>query len=181
MTTVQEVFQRERDDLIDTELCQQARNFVTYRGSEDPTVLFVGEAPGAEEDKQGKPFVGRSGTILDDWIEAADLDGEFAITNVVKCRPPENRTPTDEESERFGTWLDEEIDAMEPAIIVPLGKTATRSFLDIEGSFLEDTCEQTFETEQGTVYPLPHPAYALRSGYEPDLDHFMNVIGEHDG
>lgn len=181
MTTVQDVFQREQEDLMETELCQQARNFVTYRGTEDPTVLFVGEAPGAEEDKEGRPFVGRSGTILDDWIEESGLDGQYAITNVVKCRPPENRTPTPEESERFGRWLDEEIAAMEPEVIIPLGKTATRYFLDIEGSFLKDTCEDVYETGSGTVYPLPHPAYALRSGYEPDLEQLESVAGENDG
>ncbi len=181
MNAVQEVFQREQEDLMETELCQQARNFVTYRGTEEPTVLFVGEAPGAEEDKEGKPFVGRSGSILDDWITAADLDGQYAITNVVKCRPPGNRTPTAEERERFGRWLDEEIEAMEPDVIVPLGKTATRHFIDIEGSFVDDVCERTYETDAGTVYPIPHPAYALRSGYEPDIDRLDDVIGENDG
>lgn len=181
MTTVKEVFEEEREDLMETELCQQAQNFVTYRGTEDPSVLFVGEAPGAEEDREGKPFVGRSGSILDDWIEAAGLEGEYAITNVVKCRPPENRTPTQDESERFGQWLDEEISAMEPDVIVPLGKTATRSFLAIEGSFLNDTCESVHENDSGVVYPLPHPAYALRSGYEPDLERLASVTGENDG
>lgn len=181
MTTVREVFEDEQADLMDTDLCQQAQNFVDFRGSDDPRVLFVGEAPGAEEDRQGKPFVGRSGSILDDWIDEAGLDGEYAITNVVKCRPPENRTPTQEEAERFGRWLEKEIEAMQPDIIVPLGKTATRHFLDLDGSFLNDTCERTYDTDSGTVYPLPHPAYALRSGYEPDFERLTNVTGEHDG
>ncbi|MDY6771060.1 MAG: uracil-DNA glycosylase [Candidatus Nanohaloarchaea archaeon] len=179
MSQVQDVFERERDDLASTELCKNATNFVDFRGSEDPVVLFVGEAPGREEDLQGKPFVGRSGDLLDDWVDELGLDeDDYAITNVVKCRPPENRTPTDEEAERFGKWLDEEIDAMQPDLIVPLGKTGATFLIDgiEEKSFVKDVCEHVFETEHGQVYPLPHPAYALRSGFEPDFDGLRKVI-----
>lgn len=153
-------------------LCRQATQVVTSRGSTDPRVVFIGEAPGAQEDEQGEPFVGRAGELLDDWIAALGLEEtEYAITNIVKCRPPENRTPTQEERERFGPWLERELEAMDPDIIVSLGKTATAHLSDRDGAFLAELCYTAEETDHGTLVPLPHPAYILRQGGGlPDLD-----------
>lgn len=178
---IEQVLQEEKDDLQDTELCQEATNFVTLRGSHDPTVLFVGEAPGKQEDIQGKPFVGRAGDLLEQWIEGLGLDeDDYAITNVVKCRPPENRTPSREECDRFGTWLEDEIEALEPDVVMPLGKTATEFLLpeSRDRKFLDETCYTVFESANARVIPLPHPAYALRNGgFDLDYDDLRAKIG----
>ncbi|MDY6789429.1 MAG: uracil-DNA glycosylase [Candidatus Nanohaloarchaea archaeon] len=170
MTEIEEILKEEREELKDTELCRNATNFVTLRGSRDPRFVFVGEAPGAEEDKQGKPFVGRAGKLLDDWIEGLGFEeSEYAITNVVNCRPPENRTPTKKESEKFGEWLWKELEALEPDFIFPLGKTATEFLLPKTRNmpFLKGACYSAFNSDHGKVIPLPHPAYALRNGGFP--------------
>jgi len=164
---IEQVLQDEKDDLMETDLCREATNIVTLRGSHDPRVLFVGEAPGKQEDREGRPFVGRAGDLLDQWIEGLGLDQEeYAITNVVKCRPPDNRTPTREECDRFGSWLEDEIEALDPDVVMPLGKTATEFLLpeSRDRKFLDEVCYTVFETSNGLVIPLPHPAYALRNG-----------------
>ncbi len=164
---IEEVLKKEEEALKDTELCRNATQFVSMRGSRDPKFVFVGEAPGEEEDRQGKPFVGRAGKLLDDWIKGMGFEeDEFAITNVVKCRPPENRTPTEEEAEEFGEWLWKELEALDPDFIFPLGKTATEFLLpEVKNMpFLKGACYTSFDSDHGKVIPLPHPAYALRNG-----------------
>lgn len=90
----------------------------------DARVLFVGEAPGAEEDARGLPFVGRSGKLLDQWIEAMGLADDFAITNICRCRPPDNRTPTRAERDACGPHLARLIAERGPRVIVALGRTS---------------------------------------------------------
>jgi DNA polymerase len=103
---------------------------VNGTGPGDADVLFVGEAPGAQEDQQGEPFVGRSGSKLDDVLHEVGLDrGDVRITNCVRCRPPENRDPTAEELGNCREWLDREIDAVDPAVIVTLGKVPSEHLL----------------------------------------------------
>ncbi|MDY6778938.1 MAG: uracil-DNA glycosylase, partial [Candidatus Nanohaloarchaea archaeon] len=120
---------------------------------------------------------GRAGTILENWINELGLE-EYAITNVVKCRPPDNRTPSQSEIERFGTWLEHELKALDPEIIIPLGKTATEFLLPEtkERPFLDQVCYHEYENEHGRVLPMPHPAYALRSGHEPPFEQVNNMI-----
>lgn len=173
MTDPATLMEEQQVALADTDLCQQATQFVPYRGSDDPRILFIGEAPGKHEDEQGKPFVGRAGDLLDEWIEGLGLTAdEYAITNLVKCRPPENRAPTGEEAQRFGTWLEKEIDVFDPAIIVPLGSSATAYLLPDtrQEPFLDAVCYTEHRYEERTVIPLPHPAYGLRQG-GMDLDY----------
>lgn len=177
---IEEVLRDEEEALKDTELCRDAANFVKMRGSRDPKFVFVGEAPGEEEDKQGKPFVGRAGDLLDEWIEGLGFEeDEFAITNVVKCRPPENRTPTEEESEEFGEWLWKELEALDPDFIFPLGKTATEFLLPKARNmpFLKGACYTAFHSDYGKVIPLPHPAYALRNGgFHPPYEKIQEAM-----
>ncbi|SDC91638.1 uracil-DNA glycosylase family protein [Natrinema hispanicum] len=100
-------------------------------GPEDADLLFVGEGPGANEDEQGEPFVGRSGSVLDDGLRTVGLArADVRITNCVRCRPPENRDPTTEELEHCRDYLEHEIDLLDPEVIVTLGKVPSEHLLD---------------------------------------------------
>lgn len=173
MTDPATLVEQQKKALADTDLCQQATQFVPYRGSDDPRIVFIGEAPGKKEDEQGKPFVGQAGDLLETWIENLDLsDDEYAITNLVKCRPPENRAPSGTEAQTFGEWLEKEIDVLDPDIIVPLGSSATYYMLPKTRAqaFLDAVCYTPYEQDNRTIIPLPHPAYGLRQG-RMDLDY----------
>jgi len=105
------------------ELVASRSRIVDGTGPADADVLFVGEAPGAREDEEGEPFVGRSGSLLDDVLREVGLDREAVrITNCVRCRPPDNRDPTGEELANCRGYLEREIDLVDPAVIVTLGK-----------------------------------------------------------
>lgn len=118
--------------------CQQCSELVDSRsrivdgvGPRDVDLLFVGEAPGAKEDELGEPFVGRSGDVLDDGLRDVGLDrSDVRITNCVRCRPPENRDPTGEERRNCRGYLDREIAAVDPELLVTLGKVPAENLLD---------------------------------------------------
>jgi len=100
-------------------------------GPADADLLFVGEAPGATEDEQGEPFVGRSGDVLDSGLQDAGLDrADVRITNCVRCRPPENRDPTGEELTNCRGYLEREIVAVDPELVVTLGKVPAEHLLE---------------------------------------------------
>jgi len=106
------------------EIARDAQNKVFYRGtSEKPRILFIGEAPGANEDRLGEPFVGDAGMLLDEAIDFAEIDS-FGITNIIKCRPPRNRTPLREEINNCLGYLVRQIGILEPKLIVALGRYA---------------------------------------------------------
>ncbi|WP_253737401.1 uracil-DNA glycosylase [Halohasta salina] len=117
--------------------CQRCPNLVESRsrivngvGPDDADLLFVGEGPGETEDEQGEPFVGRSGSVLDEALgEAGVLREEVRITNCVRCRPPENRDPTTEELANCRGYLDSEIAAVDPTLVVTLGKVPSEHLL----------------------------------------------------
>ncbi|WP_277553903.1 uracil-DNA glycosylase [Halobaculum limi] len=99
-------------------------------GPTDADLVFVGEAPGANEDEQGEPFVGRSGTVLDDALRDAGLArSDVRITNCVKCRPPDNRDPHSEELDNCRGYLAEELDRIDPELVVTLGKVPSQHLL----------------------------------------------------
>ncbi len=107
------------------ELHQTRRHTVFARGNPAAELVFIGEGPGEQEDQTGQPFVGRAGQLLDKMIEAMGLGpGEVYICNVVKCRPPENRNPTDSEAAACAPYLDEQLGLVAPKILVALGKVA---------------------------------------------------------
>ena len=118
--------------------CQRCPDLVDSRnrivngvGPADADLLFVGEGPGQNEDQQGEPFVGRSGSVLDEALgEAGVLREEVRITNCVRCRPPDNRDPTKEELANCRGYLDEEIATVEPSVVVTLGKVPSEHLLD---------------------------------------------------
>jgi len=127
-------------------------------------VLFVGEAPGRNEDEQGVPFVGRAGALLTDIIEKGmRLERRHvAIANVLKCRPPENRDPTAAEKALCTPWLDRQIELLAPRVIVPLGRHAAGHLLQSEES-MGRMRGKLHRIGSRTIVPTFHPAFLLRS------------------
>jgi uracil-DNA glycosylase family 4 len=111
-------------------LVESRSRIVDGTGPADAAVLFVGEAPGAQEDEEGEPFVGRSGEVLDEKLRAQGLDRETVrITNCVRCRPPDNRDPTSEELSNCRGYLEREIELVDPEVVVTLGKVPSEHLL----------------------------------------------------
>lgn len=138
-------------------------NLVFGEGSPDAEIVFVGEAPGAEEDRQVRPFVGRSGQLLRKCLrEAGFQEAEVYITNIVKRRPPENRDPLPAEIEAYRPYLARQLEILNPKVIVPLGRFSMNYFLP-EAKITRDQ-GKVFRMKSGTlVYPMFHPAAALRN------------------
>lgn len=114
----------------ETEICKQCKNIVIGRGNLKGNILFVGEAPGRNEDEQGLPFVGAAGKNLDKLLEKVGLSmNDIYIANILKCRPPENRNPLPEEIKAHTPWLLEQIKEMKPKVICSLGNYATKFFM----------------------------------------------------
>ena len=140
-------------------------------GDPDAALMFIGEAPGAEEDKQGVPFVGRAGEKLNDMIRAMGLKREDVyIANILKARPPNNATPTPDEAERCGVWLTEQIRIIRPRVIVTLGKPASNYMLKNRDSMTSMRGVWREYVDGDLVIPVMptfHPAYLLRA-YTPE-------------
>ena len=143
-------------------ICEEATNLVPGEGNPDADVVFVGEAPGASEDKQGRPFVGSAGKLLDGLLEAAGLErDDVFITNVVKARPPGNRDPKADEVEHHLPWLLAQLEIIEPKLIVPLGRHALGRFVaDVK---IGEVHGQVVESDGRTIFPMYHPAAALHN------------------
>lgn len=148
-------------------LIQGWNRIVFSDGSPDAALMFIGEAPGADEDAQGVPFVGRAGQKLTEMILAMGLKREDVyIANVLKVRPPENRTPTPEEAALDGPYLIEQIRIVSPRVIVTLGRPAAQFLL--ETSETMGALRGRWHTFEGIpVMPTYHPAYLLRA-YTPE-------------
>lgn len=136
-------------------------------GDVDTPIMFVGEGPGANEDEQGKPFVGRSGKLLTDMIKAIGYDREQVyIANVVKCRPPNNRTPNAQEAATCGQYLQRQISIIQPKVIVTLGGPAAKLLLNPKQGItrIRGTWHEYGGVDPAIpVMPTFHPAYLLRS------------------
>ena len=114
-------------------LCETRNKSVFGVGNPKAQVMFIGEGPGEQEDKQGIPFVGPAGKLLDDMLEMIDLDrNKVYIANIVKCRPPGNRDPLNIEQDACRHWLDKQIELINPKIIVCLGRIAAKAIIDPE-------------------------------------------------
>jgi uracil-DNA glycosylase len=148
-------------------LCETRQHAVPGDGVVKPTILIVGEAPGEQEDLQGKPFVGRSGQLLDNMLHAIGhaRDTTVFITNVVKCRPPANRNPRDEEILACEPYLARQIEMLAPKAILAMGRFAAHALLKSEAP-LQKLREHTHTLELGgqslPVVVTYHPAYLLR-------------------
>jgi uracil-DNA glycosylase family 4 len=189
---------KELDALIrQSEKCglkKTATNLVFGEGNPDAHIFFVGEAPGFEEDKQGRPFVGRAGQLLTDIItKGIGIRREDVyIGNVLKCRPPENRTPTPEEIIACGPYLTRQLQIIHPKVIVALGASAVRGLLPEVQETISRTRGRFFDyhldgpgANTGEVIklmPTFHPAYLLRNPAEKakvwdDIQKVMAYLG----
>ena len=160
-----ESFEQIWSDVGDCTRCplhQGRTNIVHTEGNRRARLMFVGEAPGADEDAQARPFVGRAGQLLTKIIESIGFKREdVLIGNVNRCRPPGNRPPTPEEASMCKPFLLREIAAVQPEVIVVLGNTAMRNLLDIKQGITK--VRGQFQDYHGVkVMPTFHPAYLLR-------------------
>lgn len=142
-------------------------NVVIYRGSVVAPIMFVGEGPGATEDEQGLPFVGQAGRLLQLLLDAQGFSTEnYHIANVVKCRPPENRVPTEQEAAACKKLLGTQILICKPKIIVLLGKTAYTLFTGDKNAKMTQIRGAFIEKNGYLIMPTFHPAYILRNNNE---------------
>jgi DNA polymerase len=150
-------------------LCEGAKNRVNGEGDLNSHVVFVGEAPGRREDESGRPFVGSAGKLLNRLLAGAGLSRENVfISNVVRCRPPENRKPKGSEVEACSGHLDRLLGIIEPRVVAPMGNSAVEYIFDKYGlgeAVIGDAHgkQQKAKTQWGEiiVYPLYHPAAAI--------------------
>ncbi len=162
-------------------LCRTRRQAVPGTGSRTARVLVVGEAPGAEEDQRGEPFVGRAGELLDQLLLAIGLDRrKVYIANVLKCRPPENRNPSPEEIVACSPFLRRQIALLQPEVILALGSFAARALLGGEGK-VGALRGGTHVYDGIPIVVSYHPAYLLRSPQEKlraweDLCHLQDML-----
>jgi DNA polymerase len=156
------------------ELCENRTNAVPGDGDSKASIMFIGEAPGRNEDEKGKPFVGMAGKILEETLTKVGLTrSSVYITNVVKCRPPGNRVPTEEERRTCRNYLEREISLVSPKIICILGRTAYQSLLG--GSSILGNRGKFIQKDNRLYFLTVHPAAIiynnkLRKVLEGDLE-----------
>ncbi|HWR14442.1 MAG TPA: uracil-DNA glycosylase [Terriglobales bacterium] len=175
-----------REDIGECTRCKlhaQGRKQIVF-GVGNPTadLMFVGEGPGADEDEQGEPFVGRAGQLLNKMIEAMGLQREQVyIANVVKCRPPGNRTPERDETETCSPFLFRQIDVIKPKAIVALGAVAAKSLLGLNDT-MANMRGHWYDYRGTQLRVTYHPAYLLRDPRQKgeawkDLQEVMKYLG----
>lgn len=137
-------------------------NIVIERGSRTAPLMLIGEGPGEQEDKQGKPFVGAAGQLLDLLLSALMFDEkDYYICNIVKCRPPDNRAPTEDEAQSCLPWLRHQTALVRPRIIVCMGSTAMKYIID-RNAKISQIRGQWIERKGFWIMPTFHPAALLR-------------------
>lgn len=155
------------------DLAQTAKQLVFGEGNPDSDIVFIGEAPGKNEDEQGIPFVGAAGKFLNEMLDSIALDrSDVYITNIVKYRPPNNRDPRPEEKLAFMGYLFRQLEVIEPKLIVTLGRHPMESFMvgksisEVHGQPQQlDSSNASYKSERSVVLlPLYHPAAALYNG-----------------
>jgi DNA polymerase len=165
--TKQQQLDKIRQSIIDDKICPElalaATNLVFGDGSVDAEIVFIGEAPGKNEDEQGLPFVGAAGKFLNEMLEMIGLTREDVyITNIVKYRPPGNRDPFPDEKAAFLPYLSAQLSIIKPLLIVTLGRHSLNCFLP---TLQIGNCHGQPKKYKGEVYlPLFHPAAALYNG-----------------
>ena len=169
MPTALEVVAEEASTCTKCKLATAGRTQVVF-GMGDPNadLMFVGEGPGAEEDKQGLPFVGRSGQLLDKILfeELGLTRDRVYIGNTVKCRPPGNRDPEPDEISACNPWLEQQLDLIQPKVVVTLGNFATKLLLETKEGITK-LRGKSYPFRGGVLIPTFHPAAVLRGGGEP--------------
>jgi len=168
-----EKLNKDMDVLCACALKKTALNVVAGKGSADAKVMFIGEAPGKKEDEKGEPFIGAAGKFLSELLATIELNrDDIYITNVVKYRPPNNRDPLPEEVADSWLWLQEQINLIDPILIIPLGRHALERF--VPGRKISEDHGKAFRREMDGIgkrvfYALYHPAAALYNGRLRDI------------
>lgn len=149
------------------DLCRTRKNAVPGEGSADAPLMVIGEAPGADEDRQGQPFVGRAGELLTRMLVAINVPREeIFIANVLKCRPPGNRDPAPNEVAECRRWLALQVRTIRPAVILTLGRHSAQLLLETTRGIMSmrgTPQRYRFEGGEATLLPTLHPAYLLRN------------------
>lgn len=159
-----------------------ATQVVPGEGSPTAEIMFIGEGPGKVEDQTGRPFVGPAGKFLDELLRSIDLKREDVfIANMVKCRPPGNRDPQEEEMDACREWLDLQIDVIGPRVYVPLGRFAMRKFLP--NAVISKEHGNLYERSGNIYFVMYHPAVALYKGSMREVlkEDFQTLKGFLDG
>jgi len=149
------------------DLAETATNLVMGDGNTNANIVFIGEAPGKNEDEQGLPFVGAAGKFLNEMLAAAGMDrSDVYITNIVKYRPPDNRDPLPEEKKAFWPYLLKQLQVIEPKVVITLGRHSMEYFLpDMKISQIHGQPKRIqFGDHKLVIVPLYHPAAALYNG-----------------
>jgi uracil-DNA glycosylase family 4 len=174
-----------REDIGDCTRCRLHKgrtNLVFGVGNVNADLMFVGEGPGADEDAQGEPFVGRAGQLLNNMISAMGITREDVyIANVVKCRPPSNRTPEKDECDTCSPFLMRQIDIIKPKVIVALGAVAAKNLLAVNDS-MANLRGRWYDFRNSKLLVTYHPAYLLRDPRQKkeawkDLQMAMKYLG----
>lgn len=170
-TSKSALLQQIADEISEKDICPELRKgaiqLVFADGNPEANIVFIGEAPGKNEDEQGKPFVGAAGKFLNEMLESIGLKREdIYITNIVKYRPPNNRDPLPEEKKAFWPYLVRQLDVIQPKLVVTLGRHSMEYFLpNMKISAVHGEPKRiTFGERKQVVMPLFHPAAALYNG-----------------
>lgn len=175
---------RVRQEIIDKKICselaEQAHNLVMGDGNINAEIVFIGEAPGKNEDEQGLPFVGAAGKFLNEMLAAAGLErSDVYITNIVKYRPPNNRDPLPDEKKAFWPYLLKQLQIIKPKVVITLGRHSMEYFLpDARISAIHGQAKRiAFGNDKLVIVPLYHPAAALYNGSmrQTLINDFMKV------
>ena len=156
----------ELEDIIEKcsrcRLCEKRKNVVFGEGNDNTNIMFIGEGPGAEEDNTGRPFIGKAGQLLTKMIESIEIKrNDVYIANIVKCRPPDNRVPFDDEVECCISYLRKQVSIIRPKIIVCLGATASKYIIDKNIRITKDR-GKWYEKGSFLMIPTYHPSALLR-------------------
>jgi uracil-DNA glycosylase len=174
-----------REDIGDCTRCRLhkgRKNIVFGVGNVDAEIMFVGEGPGADEDEQGEPFVGRAGQLLNNMISAMGLERrDVYIANIVKCRPPQNRTPERDECDTCSPFLMRQMAVVRPKVIVALGAVAAKNLLALNDS-IANLRGRWYDFKGARLLVTYHPAYLLRDPRQKkeawkDLQMIMKYLG----
>lgn len=189
MSDKQAALEQIATDILEKNICpdlaKQAHNLVMGGGNVDADIVFIGEAPGKNEDEQGLPFVGAAGKFLNEMLAAAGLErADVYITNIVKYRPPGNRDPLPEEKEAFWPYLLRQLEIINPKVVITLGRHSMNYFLpqakisDVHGHAVrKKVVYHGGDTHEWLIVPLYHPAAALYNGSMRSvlIDDFVRV------
>lgn len=184
MDDKQQQLDRVRADIFEKNICPelaaQATNLVMGDGNLNADIVFIGEAPGKNEDEQGLPFVGAAGKFLNEMLAEADMErSDVYITNIVKYRPPNNRDPLPEEKKAFWPYLLKQLQIIQPKVVITLGRHSMEYFLP--GMRISQIHGQPkriqFGDQKIVIIPLYHPAAALYNGSmrQTLIDDFVHV------